>query len=60
MLKQKVYWKLSSTKWFKFVFYAINSGFDRYSFPLIVLLKPDFNCDNNFALAWVDKVTTGT
>ena len=31
---------------------------------LIVLLKLNFNCDfncgNNFALSWVDKVTTGT
>ena len=39
---------------------ANNSGFDRYLFQLIVLLKPDFNCDNNFALSLVDKVTIGT
>ena len=29
-------------------------------FQLLVLLKPDFNCWSNFALSWVDKVTTGT
>ena len=33
---------------------------DSYLFQLIVLLKPDFNCWSNFALSWVDKVTTGT
>ena len=27
---------------------------------LIVLLKPDSSCGNNFALSWVNKVTTGT
>ena len=26
----------------------------------IFLSKPDFNCDNKFALSWFDKVTTGT
>ena len=25
----------------------LNSGFDKYLFQLIVLLKPDFNCVNN-------------
>ena len=34
--------------------------FDRYLFQLIVLLKLDFNCGNNFTLSWVYKVTTGT
>ena len=29
-------------------------------FQLIVLLKPDFNCYNSFALPWVDKVTART
>ena len=29
-------------------------------FQLITLLKPDFNCSNNFSLSFVDKVTTGT
>ena len=30
-------------------------------FPVIVLLKPDFNCWSNFALSLVEhKVTTGT
>ena len=61
MLKQKVYLFLenvmiNSIKWFKYVFFY----FDRYLFQLIVLLKPDFNYCNNFALQWVDKVTTGT
>ena len=51
-------WKIGSTKWFKLGFCANNSVFDRYLFQLIVLLKPVFNCGNNFALSWVDKVTT--
>ena len=29
-------------------------------FQLLVLLKQDFNYWSNFALSWVDKVTTGT
>ena len=29
-------------------------------FELIVLLKPDFNSYDSFALSWVDKVTKGT
>ena len=54
-------WKRGLTKWFNFGFCANNSGFDRYLFQLIVLLKSDSNiCVNNFALSWVDKVTTGT
>ena len=53
-------WKLCANKWFKFGFCVNNSGFDKCLFPLIVLLKPDFNCANNFAFSWVDKVTTGT
>ena len=44
----------------KFAFCANNSGFAKYLFQVIVLLKPFFNCGNNFALSWVDKVTTGT
>ena len=52
--------KCGSTKWFKFGFCANDSGFDKYLFQLIVLLKPNFNCFNNSALTWVDKVTTGT
>ena len=43
-----------------FGFCANNSDFDGYLFELIILLKPDFNCCNNFTLSWVDKVTTGT
>ena len=42
-------WKLGSANWFKFGFGANNSGFDRYLFQLVVLLKPGFNCYNNFA-----------
>ena len=53
-------WKLGSTKWFKYWFCAYVFGSDWYLFPLIVFLKPDFNCWSNFALSWVDKVTTGT
>ena len=44
----------------KFGFCANKSGFDKYLFQSIVLLKPGFNCENTFALFWVDKVTTGT
>ena len=45
-------WKFGSTKWFKFGFSANNSGFDRYLFELIVLLKPEFNVGNNFASSY--------
>ena len=31
-----------------------------YLFQLIVAFNPYFNCHINFALSWVDKVTTGT
>ena len=41
-------------------FCANNSGFDKYLFQLITLLKPDFSCCNNFALSYVFKVTSGT
>ena len=53
-------WKLDLTKSLKFVFCADNSGFDRYLFQLIILLKPDFDCCNNYALSRIDKVATGT
>ena len=53
-------WIRGSIKWFKFGFCANNSGFDRYLFQLIALLKAYFNYANNFALYWVDEVTTGT
>ena len=36
--------KLDSIKWLRFGFCANNSGFDKYLFQLIALLKPDFNC----------------
>ena len=39
---------------------SIFFGSDWYLFQLIVLLKPDFNCWSNYALSWVDNVTTGT
>ena len=55
MLKQKVYLFLESlaqlNDLIKFAFCANISGFARYLFQLIVLLKPDFNCGNNFALS---------
>ena len=38
---------------------CISFGSDWYLFQLIVLLKPDFNYWSNFALPWVDRVTTG-
>ena len=62
MLKRSLFtpWKLGSIKWFKFALCANNSGFGRYLFQLIALLKPDFKCGNNVALSWVDRVTTGT
>ena len=51
MLKQKVYLFLESlaqlNDLIKFTFCANISGFARYLFQLIVLLKPDFNCGNN-------------
>ena len=53
-------WKFGSTKWFRFRFWADNSSFDRFLFQQMALLKTDFDCVNNFALTWVDKVTTGT
>ena len=61
MLKQKVYLQLEDlVELNDLSFHFVDSGFARYLFQLIVLLKPDFNCSNNFALSWVDRVTTGT
>ena len=61
MLKWKVYLFLESLAQLKFRFLANNSGFAWYLlFQLIVLLKPDFNCGNNFTLTWVEKVTIQT
>ena len=51
--------KLGLTKWFKYLFCANVFGSDWYLFQLIVFLKPGYNCWSNFALSWVDKVTTG-
>ena len=53
-------WKFGSNIRFKFGFWDNNSGFDRYFFQLLILLKLDFNCCNNFALSWVDEVTAET
>ena len=62
MLEQRVYLFLESLVQPNDLnfFFANNSGFDKYLFQLITLLKPDFNCSNNFALSCVDKITTGT
>ena len=52
MLKQKVYLPPENVVQLNVLrLCANNSGFDRYLFQLIVLLKPDFNCGNNFALS---------
>ena len=56
MLKQKVYLLLESLVQSN----DLDLDFYKYLFQLITLLKPDFNCCNNFALSCVDKVTTGT
>ena len=53
-------WKLGSMKKSKYWFTPSVDTFVWYLFQLIVLLKPDFNCSNSFALSWVDNVTTGT
>ena len=49
MLKQNVYLHLEN------LFQLSDLSLDL----VVALLKPDFNCGNNFALCWVDKVTTG-
>ena len=51
-------WKLVSIK--KFKYWLCICVHIWYLFQLIVLLKPDFNCCNSYALFWVDKVTTET
>ena len=53
-------WKHGSIKKSKYIFADFIGTFDWYLFQLIVLLKPDFNCCNRFALSLVDEVTTGT
>ena len=65
MLKQKVYSLLESLVRLNdlslnFVLLSLNSGFDKYLFQLITILKPAFSCCNIFTLSCVDKVTTGT
>ena len=45
---------------FFFFFFTYVFGSNWYLFQLIVLLIPDFNCWSNYALSWVDNVTTGT
>ena len=52
-------WKLGLIKKYKYGFGTSTDTFGSYLYQLIVLLKPDFNCSNSFALLWVDKVTTG-
>ena len=47
-IKQKVYLLLEKFCWYFCLIF------------IQVILKPDFNCCNSFALSWVDKVTTGT
>ena len=54
MLKQNVYLHLENLAQLNVLslhFCANNSGFGRYLFQLIVFLKPDFNCGNNFELS---------
>ena len=55
-------WKLGSIKKYKYWFYLSGETFGWYLFQWIALLKPDFNCCNNYleSLPWVDKVMTGT
>ena len=52
-------WKLGSIKMSKYWFNPSVDNFVWYLFQLIVLLKPDFNCCNSFALSWIDKVIAG-
>ena len=59
--KKKFYlllWKIGSNTKSKYGFGISNDTFGWYSLQLIVLLKPDFNYCNCFALSWADKVTT--
>ena len=53
--KPKSPWKLGSVEKSKYGFGACVVTFVRYLFQSIVLLKPDFNCCNSFALSWVDN-----
>ena len=59
-IKQFTPWKRWSNKKSKYLFCLSVEIFDWYLFQVIVLLKPDFNCYNSFALSWVDKVMTET
>ena len=53
--------KLGSIKRSKYgVVASYDFGSDLFPFPLIVLLKSDFNCWSSFALSLVEKVTNGT
>ena len=56
----KIKSKLRSINKSKYGFDACIFTFDCYFFQLTILLKPDFNSCNSFALLLVDKVTTGT
>ena len=53
-------WKPGSIKKSKYWFTPSIVTFVWYLFQLIVLLKPDFNYCNGFALSWIDKVKIGT
>ena len=44
-------WKLGLIKKSTYGFGASTDTFNSYLFRLIVLLKPDFNCSNSFALS---------
>ena len=50
-------WKLWSFEWSDYSFHLSFVIFDWYLFQLVVLLKPNFNCCNGFALSWINKVT---
>ena len=53
-------WKIGSIKKAKYWFTPSADTFVWYLFQLMVLLKPDFNFCNSFALYWIGKVETGT
>ena len=52
-------WGFGSIEQSKYGFVFLLIFFDRYSFQLIVLLKPNFNASSSFPLSWVDKVISG-
>ena len=65
MLEQTVYLLLESLAQpnnlnLDFALIANNSGFDKYSFQLITLLKQDLNWRSSLELSCIDKVNSGT